>query len=83
MAARRVAPDVRIVMRAGDGRVANETRSLFRIGLVRDVHRIAAVLIAARATGEEARGVICVGDDAHLLYDDGRIEPAVVPATVG
>jgi len=83
MAARRVAPDVRVVLRAGDGRVANETRSLFRIGVVRDVHRIAAVLIAARASGQDVRGVVCVGDDAHLLHDDGRIEPAAVAATVG
>jgi TrkA-N domain len=80
MAARRVAPDVRVVLRAGDGRVANETRSLFRIGLVRDVHRIAAVLIAARATGEDARRVVCVGDDAHLLHEDGRVEPAAAAA---
>ena len=32
MAARAIAPDLRVVLRAGDGRLANETRSLFRIG---------------------------------------------------
>jgi siroheme synthase (precorrin-2 oxidase/ferrochelatase) len=80
MAARSVNDDLRIVLRAGDGRVANETRSLFRIGLVRDVHRIAAVLIAARATGSDAHRVVCVGDEAHLLYEDGRLEQAAVPA---
>jgi Trk K+ transport system NAD-binding subunit len=80
MAARAVAPELRIVMRAGDGRLANETRSLFRIGLVRDVHRIAAVLIAARATGSEARSVVCRGDEAHLLHDDGTLEPAPMQA---
>ena len=42
MAARSIDEDLRVVLRAGDGRVANETRSLFRIGLVRDVHVIAA-----------------------------------------
>src|SRR3712207_5283462 len=51
--------DLRIVLRVGDGRLANETRSLFRLGLVRDVHRIAAGLIAAQATGSGAVGVIC------------------------
>jgi siroheme synthase (precorrin-2 oxidase/ferrochelatase) len=80
MAARSVNDDLRIVLRAGDGRVANETRSLFRIGLVRDVHRIAAVLIAARATGSDAHRVVCVGDEAHLLYEDGRLEEAAVSA---
>lgn len=81
MAAKSIDADLRIVLRAGDGRVANETRSLFRIGLVRDVHRIAAALIAARATGSEARRVVCVGDDAHLLYEDGRLEEAAASAS--
>ena len=47
---------------------------------MRDVHRIAAVLIAARATGSSAERVVCVGDDAHLLHDDGRLEEAAVTA---
>ena len=81
MAARSINADLRVVLRAGDGRVANETRSLFRIGLVRDVHRIAAVLIAARATGSDAARVVCIGDDAHLLDEDGRLEPAAVSAS--
>ena len=80
MAAKAVDADLRVVIRAGDGRVANETRSLFRIGLVRDVHRIAAALIAARATGSTAVRVVCVGDDARLLYEDGRLEAAAVSA---
>ncbi len=80
MAARSVAPDLRVVVRAGDGRLANETRSLFRIGVVRDVHRIAAVLLAAHATGSAARSVVCRGDDAHLLHDDGSLEPAPMRA---
>jgi Trk K+ transport system NAD-binding subunit len=81
VAARAVNPDLRVVLRAGDGRVANETRSLFRIGLVRDVHRIAAALIAARAMGSSAERVVCRGDDAHLLHDDGRLEPAAIAAS--
>ncbi len=80
MAAKSVVPDLRVVLRAGDGRVANETRSLFRIGLVRDVHRIAAVLIAARATGSDATRVVCIQHEVHLLYDDGRLEEAAVSA---
>jgi voltage-gated potassium channel Kch len=80
MAAKAVDADLRVVIRAGDGRVANETRSLFRIGLVRDVHRIAAALIAARATGSTAVRVVCIGDDARLLHEDGRLEAAAVSA---
>ena len=74
MAALSINPDLRIVLRAGDGRLANETRSLFRIGIVRDVHRIAAALLAARATGSPAQRVVCHRDEAHLLHDDGRLE---------
>ena len=54
MAAKSVSDELRIVLRAGDGRVANETRSLFRIGVVRDVHQIAARELAARATETRA-----------------------------
>jgi hypothetical protein len=81
MAAKAVNEDLRVVLRAGDGRVANETRSLFRLGLVRDVHRIAAALIAARAMGSSAERVVCRGDDAHLLHGDGRLEPAAIAAS--
>jgi voltage-gated potassium channel Kch len=81
MAAKSLNEDLRVVLRAGDGRLANETRSLFRIGVVRDVHRIAAALIAARATGSTAGRVVCLGDDAHLVHEDGRLEEAAVSAT--
>ena len=81
MAARAVNGDLRVVLRAGDGRLANETRSLFRVGLVRDVHRIAAALLAAQATGSPARHVVCRGDDAHLLHEDGRLERAAFEAS--
>jgi hypothetical protein len=81
MAALSINPDLRIVLRAGDGRLANETRSLFRIGIVRDVHRIAAGLLAARATGSEARHVVCHRDEAHLLHADGRLEATATAAT--
>lgn len=80
MAALAVDPDLRVVLRVGDGRLANETRSLFRFGLVRDVHRIAAVLIAAKATGSSASRVICLEDEAHLVHDDGRVEKAAIRA---
>jgi voltage-gated potassium channel Kch len=73
--------DVRVVLRVGDGRLANETRSLFKLGLVRDVHRIAAALIAAKATGSPASSVICRDEHTHLVHDDGTVEEAAIAAS--
>lgn len=81
MSALSVHEDLRIVLRVGDGRLANETRSLFEIGLVRDVHRIAAGLIAAQATGSRASSVICREEQAHLVHDDGTVEEAAIAAS--
>ena len=74
MAARSVRPEIRVVMRVGDGEVANDTRSLLPLGLVRDVHRIAAAMLASIAIGDAAESVVCIGDDAHLRFADGRLE---------
>lgn len=80
MTARSQREDVRVVLRVGDGRLANETRSLFKVGIVRDVHRIAAGLIAAQATGSSAQRVICRDDRSHLVHDDGTVEEAAIAA---
>ena len=76
MSARGVHEPVRVVLRVGDGEVANETRSLLALGIVRDVHRIAAALLARMAVGEDAERVVCLGDDAHIRFPDGRLERA-------
>ena len=68
-------PDLRIVLRVGDGRLANETRSLEGFAVVRDVHRIAAAVIAARAVGSDAARAVCDGDEIALVHPDGRVEP--------
>jgi Trk K+ transport system NAD-binding subunit len=73
--------DTRLVLRVGDGRLANETRSLFKIGLVRDVHRITASLIAAQATGEDASSVICHDDRTHLVHPDGSVHESAIAAS--
>jgi voltage-gated potassium channel Kch len=80
MAALSIRDDLRVVLRVGDGRLANETRSLFRVGIVRDVHRIAAALLAAQAAGSSAHGVVCVEDEAHLVHEDGSVERAAIAA---
>lgn len=74
MTARAIEEDLRVVLRVGDGDVANETRSLLALGLIRDVHRIAAALIASKALGNGAESVVCLGDDAHLRFPDGRLQ---------
>ena len=81
MSALSVRDDLRVVLRVGDGRLANETRSLFKLGIVRDVHRIAASLIAAQATGSGATSVMCHDENTHLVHDDGTIEDAAIAAS--
>jgi voltage-gated potassium channel Kch len=81
MSALSVEQDARIVLRVGDGRLANETRSLFKIGIVRDVHRIAAALIAAQATGSSAASVVCHEEETHLIGEDGSVEEAAIAAS--
>ncbi|HEX8205321.1 MAG TPA: NAD(P)-binding protein [Solirubrobacteraceae bacterium] len=80
MAALSLHDDLRVVLRVGDGRLANETRSLFKLGPVRDVHRIAAALIAAQATGSKATSVVCRDEHTHLVHEDGRVEEAAIAA---
>jgi Trk K+ transport system NAD-binding subunit len=76
MTARGIHEPMRVVLRVGDGEIANETRSLLALGIVRDVHRIAAALLARMAMGEDAESVVCVGHDAHVRFPDGRLERA-------
>jgi len=74
MTARGIHPQIRTVLRVGDGAIANETRSLLALGIVRDVHRLAAALLAAQILGQDAESVVCLGDNAHLRFPDGRLE---------
>ena len=83
MAARKVHREVRVVLRVGDGEVANETRSLLPLGLVRDVHRIAGALLAALACGQKAERIVCIGDEAHLRFPDGRLEHTELDTLAG
>jgi Trk K+ transport system NAD-binding subunit len=73
-AARAADDDLRVVLRAGDGEVANETRSLERLGHVLDVHRLAAAYIAGLALGSDAEGVAIRDGRPHLRLADGTWE---------
>jgi hypothetical protein len=50
-----VAPEVRTVLRAGEGTAVTETTSLFRIGTVSDVAVMTAAWVCASVDGEEPR----------------------------
>ena len=67
--------DLRVVLRAGDGDVTTEIRSLFHIGVVRDVHRIAGDLLAAAALGIEATGAATRDGETWLVFSDGTARP--------
>ena len=60
------------MLRAGDGEVADETRSLMRIGDVVDVHRLGAAFIAGLCLGYEAREVAIRNGRPQLWLADGR-----------
>lgn len=75
LTARSLNGDLRVVLRAGDGDVADETRSLFRIGHVIDVHRLGAAYIAGVALGSEADAVAVREGTPELLLPGGEHEP--------
>jgi len=61
IAALAVAPDLRVVLRAGDDDVITETRSLFRIGEVRDVSALTAFAVTLGLVGKTPRVVYARG----------------------
>jgi hypothetical protein len=74
MAARTHHQDLQVVLRGGDGQVADETRSLTRIAHVIDVHRVGAAFIAATAMGKQAEGVAAANGYSRLLIPGGDEE---------
>ena len=67
--------DLRTLLRAGRGDVVNETSSLFKIGVVRDVYRIGGTLLAAAALGSSATEAFLSEQTVYLIDPDGNIEP--------
>jgi voltage-gated potassium channel Kch len=74
LTARSIHDGLRIVLRAGDGDVSEETRSLERVGHVVDVHRLAAAYIAGAALGSDADSVALRDGRAELLRPGGERE---------
>ena len=69
-----VREDLPTVLRAGSGDVMDETRALFRIGVVRDVYLIGGTLLAAAALGAEASEAFPCGETIYITRSDGEIE---------
>jgi len=67
--------DLHTLLRAGRGDVVNETSSLFKIGLVRDVYRIGGTLLAAAALGSPVTEAFLDDQTVYLIDPEGGIEP--------
>ncbi|MET9836012.1 NAD-binding protein [Streptomyces sp. NPDC006385] len=75
VAARAVAPDLRVVIRAGDHEAIAETQSLFRIGIVHDLGSLSAAYTTASLTGLRPRGVLAHGRRLLVERADGTFTP--------
>lgn len=74
VAARAVAPEQRIVLRAGgDEDVTTESQSLFRIGTACDVNHVGGSYIAATALNLSPRATFTLDHRTHVLHQDGTV----------
>ena len=74
VAAQAVSPGLRLVLRAGEQEAIAETRSLLRLGSIRDVTSLSATYVVARLLGLQVSGV--VADRNHLFLEDDSDELA-------
>ena len=76
-----IAPNTRLVIRAGTGDAMEETRSLFHIGAVVDVNGLTASFVTSAMTGPAPYAVI-TDDDADLAVDtQGDVLNRLSPST--
>lgn len=74
VAARGLREDLNIALRAGDGDATTETRSLFRIGVIRDVYELAGSALAGVTLGYDASEAFPYKGTMYLADDQGAIE---------
>ncbi len=79
VAARRLHSGLHIALRAGDGDATSEVQSLFHIGVVRDVYRIAGSALAADVVGYDVREAFPHEGTMYLVGESGEIEPFALP----
>jgi Trk K+ transport system NAD-binding subunit len=75
VAAQAAREDIHIAFRAGDGDLTSETRSLFEIGVLRDIYRIAGTALAASALGYEVSSAFPHEGTLYLVDHEGETEP--------
>lgn len=75
VAALAVAPQLRVVIRAGEHEAIAETRSLFRIGHVHDLNSLSAAYTTASLSGLRPRGVLTHGKRLLVQCADGSFVP--------
>jgi hypothetical protein len=74
VAALAVRPDARVVLRAFEGAVTDESQALFHIGVVRDVWAVASAGLAAAALGQPTY-VALRNHDMFLVGGPGDVTP--------
>ncbi|MGW0735712.1 NAD-binding protein [Streptomyces sp. NPDC002851] len=72
VAVRAVAPEMRVVIRAGDHEAIAETQSLFSIGIVHDLGSLSAAYTTASLTGLRPHGVLAHGRRHLVECANGR-----------
>ncbi|MFE1774396.1 NAD-binding protein [Streptomyces sp. NPDC059008] len=84
VAAHAVAPDVRVVLRAGEDEASAETRSLLPLGLTRDIVRTSAAYVTAHLTagpaGTAPRHVVADTDCDYVALPGDGLVARPVPA---
>jgi Trk K+ transport system NAD-binding subunit len=80
VAARRLHSGLHIALRAGDGDATSEVQSLFHIGVVRDVYRIAGSALAADIVGYAVREAFPYQGTMYLVGESDEINPFVLPS---
>ncbi|RVU19963.1 portal protein [Streptomyces antnestii] len=73
VAARAVASDQRIILRAGSDEVTTDSQALFRIGAVCDFPRIVGAFVAASVLGVEPSSVFVAEGRTCALFPDGQV----------
>ncbi|WP_435602131.1 NAD-binding protein [Streptomyces sp. bgisy130] len=75
VAAHGVAPDIRVVLRAGEDEATAETRALLPLGLTRDIVRTSAAFVTAQLTAGRAGAAphrVVAGTDCDYVELPGR-----------
>lgn len=76
-----IAPEVRLVIRAGTGDAMEETRSLFHIGAVVDVNGLTASFVTSAMTGPAPYAVISADEADWAIDASGEVLNRLSPST--